>query len=78
MNPKQKQELLELIIKGNDPVCLHILGQDLVNALCDLVREYYTYFTITAETLEQLEEQLNRDLKEQLNRDRKLIRKKTK
>lgn len=36
---EKQQQTLERIIQGDNPTCIHILGQPLADFLCDIIRD---------------------------------------
>ena len=42
---KEQEDLAKRIIDGETPVCLHILGQSLVNELCAIIKAQDSFIT---------------------------------
>lgn len=42
MKPHLEKLLREILLENKNPVCLHTLGQSLVDSLCEIIREQAT------------------------------------
>ena len=59
MNDNQKKLLDEILDTGKNPVCLHALGQSLVDSLCEIIREQNSMIN-TIKAVYELEKEIDR------------------